>query len=199
MNRPVNLARPATQRRLRGLILPIQTPRLLLREFVDNDLDALCGLVCDRRVTRYMFHLPGAHCDAAGYLRRAMACQVERPRAVWELAIAERASDALIGSCNLTLMAAGEADLGYMLRKDAWGRGFGTETAQTLIEAGFGQLALARIISTVDVRNRASIRVLEKVGLRWEATYRRLRKIRGEWRDCHLFTLSREAWAAGIR
>jgi RimJ/RimL family protein N-acetyltransferase len=105
----------------------------------------------------------------------------------------------MLGSCNLTLLAAGEADLGYMLKRNAWGQGLGTEAALALIEAAFGQLKLARIISTVDVRNAASIRILEKAGLRWEATYRKLRKIRGEWRDCHLFTLSREAWAAGIR
>ena len=195
----MNLARPAGQRRSRSLSLPIQTQRLSLREFVKEDLDALCGLVCDRRVTRYMFYMPGGRCDAQGYLRRALAYQSERPRAVWELAIADLAGGELLGSCNLTLMAAGEADLGYMFRRDAWGRGLGTETALALIEAGFSQLALARIISTVDVRNTASIQILEKTGLRWEATYRKLRKIRGEWRDCHLFTLSREVWSAGVR
>ena len=199
MTRPMNLAHRAGQRRTRGLSLPIQTQRLSLREFNENDLDALCGLVCDRRVTRYMFYMPGVRCDAKGYLQKALAYQRERPRAVWELAIADLAGDGLVGSCNLTLMAAGEADLGYMLRRDAWGRGLGTETAQALIDAGFGQLGLNRVISTVDVRNTASISVLEKTGLRWEATYRKLRKIRGEWRDCHLFTLSREVWAVGLR
>jgi RimJ/RimL family protein N-acetyltransferase len=199
MNRPVNLAHPASTRHARALMLPITTPHLTLREFVPDDLEALCALVCDRRVTRYMFHVPGAKCGAEGYLRGALGYQRECPRSVWELAIANRVDGALLGSCNLTLLAPGEADLGYMLRRDAWGRGLGTETANTLIEAAFGQLRLARVISTVDVRNAASIRVLQKSGLRWEATYRKLRKIRGEWRDCHLFTLAREAWAAGVR
>ena len=198
MSRPVNLARPAPTRPARALLLPIATPRLTLREFVPDDLEALCALVCDRRVTRYMFHVPGGKCRAESYLRGVIGYQHERPRAVWELAIAERVEGALLGACNLTLLAPGEADLGYMLRRDAWGRGLGTETAQALIEAGFGQLGLARIISTVDVRNAASIRVLQKSGLRWEATYRKLRKIRGEWRDCHLFTLAREIWATGV-
>ena len=199
MNRPINLAHPASTRHGRTLVLPITTPRLTLREFVRVDLEALCTLVCDRRVTRYMFHVPGARCGAEGYLRGVLSYQRESPRSAWELAIAERVNGALLGSCNLTLLAPGEADLGYMLQRDAWGRGLGTETAHALIEAAFAQLGLARVISTVDVRNVASIRVLQKSGLRWEATYRKLRKIRGEWRDCHLFTLGREAWAAGIR
>lgn len=198
MNRPVNLVRPASTRQSRALLLPITTQRLRLREFVQDDLEALCSLVCDRRVTRYMFHVPGAKCTAESYLRGVIGYQRERPRSVWELAMADRRRGELLGSCNLTLLAPGEADLGYMLRRDAWGQGLGTETAQALIEAGFGQLGLARIISTVDVRNAASIRVLQKSGLRWEATYRKLRKIRGEWRDCHLFILAREAWEAGV-
>ena len=65
-----------------------------------------------------------------------------------------------------------------------------------LVDAGFADLGLARISSTVDVRNVASIRVLEKTGLRWEATLRRLRKVRGEWRDCHLYAIARTEWEA---
>ncbi|HEY7377447.1 MAG TPA: GNAT family protein [Steroidobacteraceae bacterium] len=199
MDRPINLARASSPRSSPGLALPLLTERLALREFAMTDRDDLCSLICDRRVTRYVFYVPGARCDADTYLRSVLGYQRQRPRAVWELAMTSRADGGMLGSCNLTLLAAGEADLGYMLKRNAWGQGLGTEAALALIEAAFGQLKLARIISTVDVRNAASIRILEKAGLRWEATYRKLRKIRGEWRDCHLFTLSREAWAAGIR
>jgi ribosomal-protein-alanine N-acetyltransferase len=93
-------------------------------------------------------------------------------------------------------MAAGEADLGYMLARKVWKRGLATEVAYALVNAGFRELRLRRISSTVDVRNLASIRVLEKAGLRWEATYRRLRKVRDEWRDCHVFALSSVEWEA---
>ncbi|HZF26964.1 MAG TPA: GNAT family protein [Steroidobacteraceae bacterium] len=179
--------------------MPILTERLAVREFTAQDLDALCSLICDKRVTRYVFYVPGARCDAESYLQGVIGYQRQRPRTVWELALTNRKDGELVGSCNLTLMAPGEADLGYMLKRDTWGRGLGTEAALGLIDAAFEQLKLARIISTVDVRNSASIQVLEKSGLRWEATYRKLRKIRGEWRDCHLFTLSREVWSAGIR
>jgi RimJ/RimL family protein N-acetyltransferase len=199
MNRQVNLTPATPERHARRLTLPIATERLLVREFVAQDADALCSLICDRRVTRYVFYVPSARCDAESYVRGVLGYQRQRPRTTWELAITARKDGDLLGSCNLTLMSAGEADLGYMLKRAAWGRGLGTEAALALIDAAFEQLRMARVISTVDVRNAASIRVLEKAGLRWEATYRKLRKIRGEWRDCHLFTLSREAWSAGIR
>ena len=51
-----------------------------------------------------------------------------------------------------------------------------------------------RIISTVDVNNKASIHVLEKIGMRWEAVFRKHRRAKNRWWDCHLFVLPREVW-----
>ena len=48
--------------------------------------------------------------------------------------------------------------------------------------------------STVDVNNKASIHVLEKIGMRWEAVFRKHRRAKNRWWDCHLFVLPREAW-----
>jgi ribosomal-protein-alanine N-acetyltransferase len=87
-------------------------------------------------------------------------------------------------------------DLGYMLEADAWGRGLATEIATHLLEAAFTQLKVDRVISTVDVNNGASIRVLEKIGMRWEAVYRRHRRAKNRWWDCHLFVMPREVWAS---
>jgi RimJ/RimL family protein N-acetyltransferase len=178
------------------LALPLRTPRLEIREFAPADLDALCQFVCDARVTRFMLQAPRDRDQALAYLEQVIGYQAERPRSAWELAVIRREDQALIGACTLTLLAAGEADLGYMLLRNVWGQGLATELASALIGAGFHQLKLRRISSTVDVRNRASIRVLEKAGLRWDATYRRLRKVRGEWRDCHLFGIGSAEWLA---
>jgi len=179
-----------------GLSLPLGTVRLKIREFAAGDLDQLSTFVCDARVTRFMLQAPRDQGEAAAYLEQVMGYQRERPRSAWELAVTQNADGALIGACTLTLMAAGEADLGYMLARPAWKRGLATELACALLSAGFRELRLRRISSTVDVRNLASIRVLEKAGLRWEATYRRLRKVRDEWRDCHVFALSSVEWEA---
>jgi hypothetical protein len=52
------------------------------------------------------------------------------------------------------------------------------------------------VISTVDVNNQASMRVLEKIGMRWEAVYRKHRRAKNRWWDCHLYTLPRSVWEA---
>ena len=58
----------------------------------------------------------------------------------------------------------GESDLGYRLFKEYWGRGLATEGFQAVLRYGFEQVGLERAIGIAHVENRASIRVLEKVG-----------------------------------
>lgn len=188
-------SRPSATRAMR-LSLPLTTPRLEIREFAPTDVDELCTFVCDARVTRFMLQAPRDRNEAAAYLEQVLGYQRERPRSAWELAVIQGEDGTLIGACSLTLMATGEADLGYMLVRRVWKQGLATEAARVLVSAGFGDLKLRRISSIVDVRNLASIRVLEKAGLRWEASYRRLRRVRDEWRDCHLYATSRTEWEA---
>ncbi|HJS22368.1 MAG TPA: GNAT family protein [Steroidobacteraceae bacterium] len=182
--------------RTRRLALPLVSPRLEIREFVEEDLEALCDVLADPRVTRYMLHSPRKRSEVEGYLEQVLGFQREQPRSAWELAVTDRHEGTLIGACTLTFLAPGEADLGYLLARRVWRQGLASEIAAVLVDAGFERLSLTRVSSTVDVRNLASIRVLEKTGLRWEATLRRLRKVRGEWRDCHLLAISRTEWEA---
>ncbi len=196
MNRAAELETRTRTRRATRLVLPLTSPRLAIREFVAHDLEALCEFVCDPRVTRYMLHAPRDREEAEGYLEQVLGYQREQPRSAWELAVTGREDGALIGACTLARLAAGEADLGYMLARRVWRRGLASEIVCALVTAGFRDLRLWRISSTVDVRNLASLRVLEKAGLRWEATLRRLRKVRGQWRDCHVYAIASVEWEA---
>jgi len=81
-----------------------------------------------------------------------------------------------------------------MLEAEQWGKGFATEIAMALVAAAFCELRAARVISTVDVNNGASIRVLEKIGMRWEAVFRKHRRAKNRWWDCHLYVLPRSVW-----
>ncbi len=177
-----------------AMSLPIATERLLLREFLPADYDAVHAYASDPRVTRYMLYGPRDPADTQAYVERVLRYQRDNPRLVWELAVTQLSDGALIGACDLTLLKPGEGDVGYMLRRESWGQGYGTEIARALIQAGFESLALERILSTVSTENRRSIRVLEKAGLRWEALYRRFAQAKGRSWDCHLFATSRAEW-----
>ena len=168
----------------------------MLREFTREDLAAIHAYSSDPRVTRYLFFGPRDLDATAEYLDELIASQAERPRTRFELAVTESAGAALIGACDLSLIETGTIDLGYMLGTPHWGQGYATELALALAAAAFRDLRAERVISTVDVNNQASIRVLEKVGMRWEAIYRRHRRAKNRWWDCHLYTLPRTVWDA---
>jgi RimJ/RimL family protein N-acetyltransferase len=178
----------------RKLTLPIDTARLRLRDFVNSDFAAVCTYSSDPRVTKFLFFGPRNEDSAADYLEDLLASQKEEPRTRFELAVEERSSQRVIGACDLSLIERNVVDLGYMLGLVDWGKGYATEIALALIDAAFFDLRADRIISTVDVNNKASIHVLEKIGMRWEAVFRKHRRAKNRWWDCHLFVLPREVW-----
>jgi len=181
---------------MRRLVLPVHTARLTLREFDLSDFDAVYAYSSDPRVTRYLFFGPRDKDSTADYLEGLLESQKEVPRTRFELAVVETESDQLIGACDLSLIERNVADLGYMLAQEHWGKGYATEIALRLLEAAFLGLRAERVISTVDVNNQASIRVLEKIGMRWEAVFRKHRRAKNRWWDCHLFVMPREVWEA---
>jgi len=181
---------------VRSLKLPIATARLRLRDFVESDFDAVYAYSSDPRVTRYLFFGPRDADGTSEYLDGLLASQAERPRMRFELAVEETASGRVVGACDISYVEPHVVDLGYMLAMDVWGRGYATEIALALVDAAFFDLRAARVISTVDVNNGASIRVLEKIGMRWEAVFRKHRRAKNRWWDCHLFVLPREVWDA---
>jgi [ribosomal protein S5]-alanine N-acetyltransferase len=181
---------------VRKLTLPVRTARLNLREFAATDFAAVHAYSSDPRVTRYLFFGPRDEQSTAEYLEELLVSQREQPRTRFELAVEEIASGKLIGACDLSLIESNVVDLGYMLGTEQWGKGYATEIALALVDAAFFDLRAQRVISTVDVNNAASIRVLEKIGMRWEAVYRKHRRAKNRWWDCHLFTLPREVWEA---
>jgi RimJ/RimL family protein N-acetyltransferase len=179
---------------MRTFAIPVSTARLTLREFVASDFDALHAFSSDPRVTRYLFFGPRDKDGSADYLQGLIESQRENPRTRFELAVVENASAEVIGACDLSLIEHGVADLGYMLAHEHWGKGYATEISLRLLQAAFLELRAERVISTVDINNRASIRVLEKIGMRWEAVFRKHRRAKNRWWDCHLYVQPREIW-----
>jgi RimJ/RimL family protein N-acetyltransferase/ribosomal protein S18 acetylase RimI-like enzyme len=179
-----------------AIVLPMETERLLLRDFVDADFDALHAMASDPEVMRFMFHGVRTVQRQRVMLDEVLASQRESPRARYELAVVRRTDGALLGSVDLTPDKPGVADLGYLLRRDAWGRGYATEAARAMLAAGFGQLGLHRIWATCDVNHRASARVLEKVGLRREGVLRGHVFAGERWWDCALYAAVKTDWPA---
>jgi [ribosomal protein S5]-alanine N-acetyltransferase len=149
--------------------LILETDRLWLREFVEDDAEGFFALNSDPEVMRYT----GTACLTSVEQARADLC--ERPLADYRkygfgrLAVVLKDSDALIGFAGLKyLVDVEEVDLGYRLMAAYWGRGLATEASRACVAHGFEILGLKRIIGFVEPENVRSVRVLQKSGLLFE-------------------------------
>ena len=136
--------------------LPIETPRLVLRDLADGDGPAVHTYAHDAAVVRYLDWGPNSAEDTPRFLAMARTARDAVPRTAYHLAIVLRSTERLIGGCRIEIRnaASGNGDIGYVLARDAWGHGYATEAARALVAFGFQALALHRIWATCDVENQ---------------------------------------------
>ncbi len=167
------------------------TVRLRIREHQADDVAALQRIAGDPEVVAYVPFGPNEIADTQAHLERVMRAARAVPRRSYELALADRGTGELVGAVGLgkETDAGRDASLGYILRRDRWGRGLVTEAASAMLDFGFGRLGLHRIWATCDVRNVGSQRVLEKLGMTREAHLREHAWVKGRWRNSDLYAL----------
>ena len=174
----------------------LESPRLRLRPYRQDDARAVYALYSDPVVTRYWSFPAWTRREQANeYLAARMA--LETP-AVYAWALAERECDRLIGTTTLFSLSGPHkrAEIGYSLLPARQGQGLATEALRTVLEHAFGPLGLERIEADVDPRNEASWRLLEKLGFRREGLLRNRWRVDGEVCDSYLYGLLREDYAA---
>jgi ribosomal-protein-alanine N-acetyltransferase len=174
----------------------LETPRLALRELRDSDFERIHAYASDHEVVRYLDWGPSSVADTTQFLALARDARTTTPRTAYHLAIALRTDDRAIGSCRIEIRdAAGQTgDLGYVLDKAHWGRGYATEAGRALLVFGFERLGLHRIWARCDARNAASARVLEKLGMEREGRLRHDVRRKGEWHDSYLYAILEPDW-----
>lgn len=172
------------------MYFPIETNRLMLREFNESDLDNVYKYLSDVDVCKYMVFDPLSAERSNEYLKFFLKIQSERPRKYIKLAIILKDSDELIGECGINMpdMEHEKGEIVYRLNKDFWGNGYATEAIQAIIEFGFKSLNLHRIEAWCDIRNEGSIKVLEKVGMIREGCLREHMKLKGAWRSSYVYS-----------
>jgi [ribosomal protein S5]-alanine N-acetyltransferase len=148
----------------------IETPRLILRDLLESDLQPFFALASDPAVTRFQSFIRCADEDQArAYLRSAEIHNKAVPRFAYNLAILRKADGAWLGWFGMgrpedpTL---GDLDFGYGLRPAYWGQGYMTEVVKAMVDFSLRDLGIQSIFAECDEENPASARVMEKAGLR---------------------------------
>jgi RimJ/RimL family protein N-acetyltransferase len=152
-------------------VKPIETPRLVLRHFERGDVDDLFAMDSDDRVMRYLGSgLSGrSRTECEQGIERMVRTAAERP-GYGLLHASLRDGGGFVGGCGLfPLPEGGDIEIAYRLPHARWGQGFATEMARAVLEHGFANLGLRRIVGVTWPENAPSQRVLEKIGMRREA------------------------------
>jgi [ribosomal protein S5]-alanine N-acetyltransferase len=150
----------------------LSTQRLILREFLDADFDALREIAADPEVLRYRSRSVITAEATREFMAAVQAEAAEQPRQRYALAVVLQDGRRLIGEMGLNITSShyDEAYLWYSMNRRYWGQGYATEAAARLLLFGFEQAGLRRIFAECHIQNRASARVLEKIGLQPEPT-----------------------------
>ena len=173
----------------------LETERLRLRPFEERDAEPLFALHSNAHILRYWDSSPWRERSRAeAFLTscREMADLGTGAR----VAVEQRDDSAFVGWCGLHRWSPQHrsGSLGYCFDDAVWGRGYATESSRALLQWAFDTLALNRVQAEVDTRNRASARVLEKLGFQLEGTLRQDCIVDGDVSDSWVYGLIRSEW-----
>jgi RimJ/RimL family protein N-acetyltransferase/predicted thioesterase len=144
----------------------LETERLLLRPLTTDDFVAVHSWGSNPENTRYMAWGPNDEEQTKSFLAGAKPGR--------DFAVVLKDTNAVIGSCGIYPKETGYmGELGWILHKDYWKRGYGAELAGELIRYGFEDLKLGRIWAPCAAANYGSYRVMEHSGMRREALHRK--------------------------
>lgn len=144
----------------------LETPRLILRELVPADADAIALILSDPETMRY-YPAPYDRAGVEQWIDRNRQRYFHDGVGLWGMVLKETGE--LIGDCGIIRQEVdGESlyEIGYHLRRDRWSKGYATEAAIACREWGFATLEAKRLISLIRPDNIPSQRVAVRNGMK---------------------------------
>jgi RimJ/RimL family protein N-acetyltransferase len=175
----------------------LETGRLVLRRFLPPDAPELFELRADPSVSAYDAWEPYVSEDQARAFiasQRGIEPDTEGHWCAW--AIVLKADAKVIGNVEMVVRSQSwrQAEIGWALKVAYRGAGYATEAARRMIGFGFEDLGMHRIYAECDPENRASLRMMERLGMRWEAHLREVTYVRGAWHDRIVYAVLAREW-----
>ena len=153
----------------------VETPRLVLRRFTMADVDSLVSLDADPDVMHFVTGgIPTTRDAIETEILPAFLGYYEHYEGYGFWAAIEKLTGQFLGWLHFRPREGAspdEAELGYRLRKSAWGKGYATEGSRALIRKGFTEFGVQRVVAEAMAVNLASRRVMEKAGLTLVRTF----------------------------
>jgi ribosomal-protein-alanine N-acetyltransferase len=148
----------------------LETNRLRLRELTLSDAQNFFQLNLDPDVLRYTSDVAFENTKAAETFLRNYADYQTNGYGRW--AVIDKSSGEFLGWCGLKFTPAkNETDIGFRFFKKHWNKGYASESAKACLDYGFSKLQLQTIIARAMIENKASVKVLEKIGMSYEKPF----------------------------
>ena len=177
---------------------PLETARLRLRPFTAADVDAVHAYHCLDEVARYQYWGPRSRDEVAAEVAKWTEPDVppDAPDSI-VFAVTLKDSGVLIGDTVLLFRDrdARQGEIGFSFNPAHGGRGYATEAANAVLDLGFDRFNLHRIFGRCDARNRASWRLMERLGMRREAHFREHAIFKGGWDEEFYYAMLSREWA----
>jgi ribosomal-protein-alanine N-acetyltransferase len=143
----------------------LESERLLLRPFCEDDLDDLFTLQSDPDVMRYLgTGKARTREETQERLQRVIGHWEEHGFGMWALVVKDDGRFA--GWCGFGYgHGLGDAELSYTLARRYWGQGLATEAVRRVLRYAFEQVVLPRVVGVARIENTASQRVMLRVGM----------------------------------
>jgi [ribosomal protein S5]-alanine N-acetyltransferase len=144
----------------------LETERLQLREMVPGDLDFVATMLADPEVT-YYYERRFTRGEANAWLDRQLNRYAHDGHGLW--LVIERTTSSPIGQVGLAMQeleGVRRPEIGWLLHRPFWGKGYATEAGIATRDAAFSRWGYGEVISLIRPVNRPSRRVAERVGMR---------------------------------
>jgi RimJ/RimL family protein N-acetyltransferase len=178
---------------------PIETERLYLRPFEDDDLAELHAFYSRPDVARYLYweakELEGTR---ESLILKKKRTQLGETDSAVILAVILKESNVLIGEVMIFLRSTEnrQGEIGFVFNPAYHGRGYATEAAKVALRLGFETAKLHRIYGRCDPRNTGSYKLMERLGMRREAHFIHNEIFKGEWGDELHYAMLENEWRA---
>jgi len=178
--------------------MQLNTERLILRDFTENDWPAVLAYQREPLYLRYNTWTDRTPEDVQSFVQMFLDHQQQKPRTKFQLAVVLKSSGELIGNCGIRKKTpeTHEADIGYEFAPQHWGKGYATEAARAIVHFGFSELGLHRVSAECVADNVGSAHVLEKLGMKMEGRLRHKQYYKDRWWDRLLFAVLKDEWKA---
>ena len=175
----------------------LNTSRLSLREYIHSDWQAVLAYQSNPEYLEFNPWHQRKPTDVQKFVKMFVGWQQELPRVKFQLAIVLPDQNQLIGSCGVRKKQPNthQAELGYEIAPLYWGQGYATEAAQKMLDFGFEHLELHRVWASCLAENKASARVLERLGMKQEGCIRQNRWMKGRYWDTLIYGILKHEWA----